>query len=329
MYWKALKVSQIRITGNGSLGEHWNHLGNTPVQLTNDLRPNENCVAMGWMKFNADLSLFSGEGKYFDELEKTLYNHIMGSQASDGHDFSYYQGNIGHKIHAKDPGMYSCCRYRGMRILALLPEYIFMQSDDKVAINIFTPSTSSIMVDNTNVMIEQKTSYPKNGKIDIHVKPEKPVQFSLLIRKPEWSESVEIRMNDEKIEYSEENGYLVLDREWSPEGSILNYNIDMTIERIEATINGEKNLAVKYGPLVLAIDSRYNTPIYNTRIGDNKALKPLPIDPSTSIPQVKFETEGYINGNKQMITLVDYASAGSIDAGVDEFRLWLPVNNGN
>ena len=43
------------------------------------------------------------------------------------------------------------------------------------------------------------------------------------------------------------------------------------------------------------------------------------------LPQVMFQTEGTINGKDRQITLVDYASAGSINAGVDEFRVWIPV----
>jgi DUF1680 family protein len=327
IYWKALQNAQIRITGNGSLGEHWNHIGNTPVELTNDLRPNENCVAMGWMKFNADLSLFSGEAKYYDELEKTLYNHIMGSQALDGHDFSYYQGNIGHKIHEKDPGMYSCCRYRGMRILALLPDYIYMQSENQVAVNLFTPSTTTASIGNANISIAQSTKYPKDGQVRIHVQPDQKTRFSLFLRQPEWAEEVTVKIDGETIDCPNENGYLVIDREWASSGHEIDYLIDMTVNYIEASINEKPCAAVKYGPLVLAIDSRYGTPIQSTQVklGDELELTNISSSTNEYIPQVMFQTEGTINGKESQITLVDYASAGSLNAGVDEFRVWIPV----
>ncbi len=326
-YWRALQTTQIRITGNGTIGEHWNHLGNKPVELTNDLRPNENCVACGWMKFSADLALFSGEAKYFDELEKSLYNHLIGSQAHDGHDFSYYQGNIGHKIHEKDAGSYSCCRYRGMRILAYLPEYVYMQSDKSVAVNLYTPSTTTATIGSTKIKFEQNTNYPKDGRVAIYVKPDENSKFSLLLRKPDWSEKVLVKVDEEEIECREENGYLVIEREWGSAGNRIELSIDMTAEFIEAIINEEASVAVKYGPLVLAIDSRYGTPIESTTIKfqEKPELRPVSINDQEYTPQVKFDIQGKIGGKDKLITLVDYASAGSINPGIDEFRLWIPA----
>jgi DUF1680 family protein len=326
-YWRALQNGQIRITGNGSIGEHWSHLGNTPIELTNDLRPNENCVAMGWMKFNADLSSYSGEAKYFDELEKTLYNHLMGSQAHDGHDFSYYQGNIGKKIHAKDPGMYSCCRYRGMRILAYLPGYVYSQSDKSIAVNLYTPSTTTAAIGGISVSIEQNTEYPRNGTVNITVTPDQEKEFALLLRKPDWCDNMTISIDGETMGTSEARGYMIVDKTWPASGSEVLVEMEMKVQQIEAKINEEARVAVKYGPLVLAIDSRYGTPIMSTSIRamENPELVNIPISDDQFTPQVMFKTDGKINGQCKQITLVDYASAGSIDHGVDEFRLWIPV----
>ena len=326
-YWKALQNAQIRITGNGTIGEHWGHLGNKPVELTNDLRPNENCVAMGWMKFNADLSLFSGEGKYFDELEKTLYNHLIGAQALDGHDFSYYQGNIGYKIHEKDPGAYSCCRYRGMRILACLPGYVYMQSDQSVAVNLYTPSTTAAMVNGQKVVLVQETLYPKNGLVKISIQPENKVAFRLMLRKPSWSQSVQVKLDGKVVDCEEDRGYLILDQTWDPTGLIVEMEMEMTSSFIRATINEKEHVAVKYGPLVLAVDSRYGTPIETTmiRATDFPGLVPVAHESEKWFPQVKFKIAGRISDQEQMITLVDYASAGSMEPGVDQFRLWIPA----
>jgi DUF1680 family protein len=326
-YWKNLQAMQIRITGNGTIGENWSHLGNTPIDLTNDMRPNENCVAMGWMKFNAELALFNGEAKYFDELEKTLYNHLIGSQAIDGHDFSYYQGNIGHKVHEKDPGAYSCCRYRGMRILSYLPGYVYMQSDDQVAVNLYTTSTTEAEIKDVPVSIEMKTNYPKSGHVLVEIIPERDIEFVLLLRKPGWCEKATLQVNGDPLIPDQENGYLVIRNVWPSSGSSIVLDLDLKIEFIRADINEEPRVAVKYGPLVLAIDSRYGTPIGSTRIRvqENPMLEFISVPEENDIPQVLFKTAGKINGKEDQITLVDYASAGSIHAGVDEFRVWVPA----
>lgn len=326
-YFKAIRYTQIRITGNGTLTENWNLGGNKPVELSNDMRPNENCVAMAYMKLAADLSLFTGDAGYYDELENTLYNHMLGSQAHDGHDFSYYQGNIGYKIHEKEPGAYSCCRYRGMRILANLPQYVYMQSKESIAINLFTPSTTTATIGGVDITLVQQTNYPKSGSISIEVNPVANLNFPLLIRKPGWTENTTIRVDGKKVICEEENGYLVLDKEWSVSGTVVEVNIEMTATFTKAEMNRGEHAAVKYGPLVLSIDSRYGTPIESTKIKFTEIpkLNSLTEGIEDWTPQVKFQIPGKINGKEQLVTLVDYASAGSIDAGVDQFRLWIPV----
>ena len=325
-YWHNLESMHIRLTGNGTIGENWNPVGNTPLDLYNGMRPNENCVAMGWMKFNAELSQFSGESQYFNQLEKTLYNHIIGSQALDGHDFSYYQGNIGHKVHEKEPGAYSCCRYRGMRILAYLPGYVYMQSDKEVLVNLYTPSTTTANINDIAINIEQNTIYPKDGEIKFSIKPDDDVSFSLLLRKPDWCDKAIVVVDGEETECALRNGYLVIDNEWKSTGHEVNLNFEMKAEFISAKIENEERVAIKYGPLVLAIDSRYGTPIHATMI--KKAEKPKLIhihNDNELTPQVKFQIDGRVNGKNQKVTLVDYASAGSLNPGIDEFRLWIPV----
>jgi len=78
--------------------------------------------------------------------------------------------------------------------------------------------------------------------------------------------------------------------------------------------------------LVLAIDSRYGTPIESTRIllQEKSELLKLAIEENGWVPQVKFGIKGMINERETLVTLVDYASAGSIQPG-DKFRGWLPV----
>jgi hypothetical protein len=40
---------------------------------------------------------------------------------------------------------------------------------------------------------------------------------------------------------------------------------------------------------------------------------------------VRFTAKGRYRGAQQDITLVDYASAGSLDPAVDRFMVWIPA----
>ena len=83
-----------------------------------------------------------------------------------------------------------------------------------------------------------------------------------------------------------------------------------------------------YGPLVLAIDSRYGTPLGATRVDGTGATLPLtPREPdgNTWTPIVRFTTPGAIAGVPAPVTLVDYASAGSQNPAQDKFQVWVPI----
>ena len=326
-YWMSLVDKHIRVTGNGTLAELWTYHCNTPMALTNEMRPNENCVAMGWMQMSAKLFQYDQDSKYFDEFEKTLYNHLIGSQALDGHDFSYYQGNIGYKVHENRPGYYSCCRYRGMRIMAHLPRFIYMQGENELAVNLFADSETDITIRDTPIRLVQTTRYPRDGIIQFNVNPETDVRFTLLVRKPEWCPEARIKINGKKYNSEEKNGYLQIDRNWSGNGDTVDLTFEMPFTLTDVhTVNYEPSVAVSYGPVVLAIDSRYGTPINNTAINEKNEFELVPLHDDTWSPLVHVRCNGTINGIRQRILLVDYASAGSIEAGKDEFRLWLPLS---
>jgi DUF1680 family protein len=173
----------------------------------------------------------------------------------------------------------------------------------------------------------QETDYPATGSIQIAVQPEEDLEFGLMFRKPGWCETLRIMIDGEEVSGEELNGYLLVRKIWPASGSGVELEMKMKVEYVRAGINDEPRVAVKYGPLVLAIDSRYGTPIRNTRIRmqDSPVLEPAGLDDQQGIPQVMFRVPGMIDGKEGKITLVDYASAGSLAPGVDEFRLWLPV----
>lgn len=82
-----------------------------------------------------------------------------------------------------------------------------------------------------------------------------------------------------------------------------------------------------YGPLVLATDSRYGTPLGATQVAireEIRPLEPLMPPPGSWTPIVCFQTPGQIAGTPAPVTLVDYASAGSQNPGHDTFQVWIP-----
>ena len=330
-YWQNVLDTQIGPTGTGSISESWWWLGRAPLALTNDLHPNENCVAVAWMQLSAELLACSGHARFADEFEKTLYNHLLGAQALDGSDFSYYQGLEGRKVHKTPASWYSCCRYRGMKLLAHLGEWAVLGSEQGPVIALFASLTARVPVGTQHVEICQTTDYPRTGRVTIVVRPEQAAVFTLRLRKPGFCPEVKLAVNGEpQPACPVENGFLCLTRTWSPTGDTVTLELAMPVTAWQATIQDDReSVLTTYGPLVLAIDSRYGTPLGATRV--DYSGTPLPLTPqapegNSSTPIVRFTTPGTIADAPAPVTLVDYASAGSQNPTEEKFQVWVPID---
>ena len=160
-YWLSIAETQIRNTGAATNAERFLPDGNAPAILPVEMKPNENCVQCGWMRFTRELFSATGNARCAREMERTLYNHILGSVASDGTDFAYYQGNVGRKAFRKN-AIYQCCRYRGFAIMAHLPELVLHDDGADVTPLIYAPL--SYQADD-GLALGIDTDYPRTGRI--------------------------------------------------------------------------------------------------------------------------------------------------------------------
>ncbi len=107
----------------------------------------ETCVTVTWMKLCDQLLRLTGDVRYADELEKNLYNGLLGAMMPDGKWWAYFDGLMGVRVpsyvqHA-DVGL-SCCVVNGPRGLMLTPFWAFMQSADGPVVNLYAPGTRAI-----------------------------------------------------------------------------------------------------------------------------------------------------------------------------------------
>ena len=66
----------------------------------------ETCVTVTWMQVNLQLLRLTGDGKYADELEKSVYNHLLAAQHPRGDDWCYDTELAGKKQYDKHV---TCC----------------------------------------------------------------------------------------------------------------------------------------------------------------------------------------------------------------------------
>ncbi len=300
-YWDELKKTQIRRPGNGTNAEKWIPEGNTPCFLPLDIHPNETCVSVGWAEFSLLLYKATGDIKYIDAAERSLFNHIMGSFDDKNADFAYYQPNFGKRVtrtSGQDP--YKCCRYRGYNFISRLPELLFTEDENTVIPAIYAPA----VWESNGVRIEEKTEYPFDGKISFFVTGAS--EKSLKLRIPSWCKKYSINVNGKESFAPESGGYVTLGIK---DGDEVTLCLDMQIEKEDVNIDGKKYAGFSFGPLVMVPDSDINSDIYGAKDCGGKFVR-------------NKDTKHNIEFDSGDLSLSDYASAAKMNPD-DEYTEWI------
>ncbi len=293
--------------GCGTRGEVWFSGAKQQTGVVD--KPMETCVTVTWMKFCDQLLRLTGDVRYADELEKNLYNGLLGAMMADGKWWAYFDGLMGVRVpsyvqHA-DVAL-SCCVVNGPRGLMLTPFWAFMQSADGPVVNLYAPGSAQI----GDVKLELTGDYPVSDKVEIKVTPAKTAEFTLSLRIPVWSEQTTLKVNGKEIPVT--RGYAKIHRTWR-KGDKVSITFDLRAKTVE--LNGQ--VALQRGPMVLSLDNRL-TPATagQVTLERNPELKPNPAAAKKIGAWMAFDMGG--------LTFCDYASAGNAFTEQNIFRTWLP-----
>lgn len=303
-YWQEVKDTQIRNTGNATVCEGFTKDGNMAAYLSQDIKPNETCVAVGWIELSLSLFYITKEKKYLDAVDKTLYNHILASVADDGSDFAYYQPNFGKKVKSTDTKQYKCCRYRGFTLFTYMTDMLFYDEENCIIPMIYTNAS----YENEKVKIKEKTNYPFDGKIEFKITSKK--EKTLKLRIPKGFSVHDFTVNGKSPKYCINNGYIdvFINKDIDYE---IRLNLDAVLNSEYGEIDGKKVVSYTFGNVLLAL------------IDENDEIKlehknELKRKNDIMNAYVVFEAEGYKNGNKQKVIFTDYASA-------DGYTVWPKI----
>ena len=338
--YRNIKTREITIIGNGGsdqpyhpdmYGEGW---GNSTAEQTNpDIkRTMETCVGVTWMKFCSQVVRLSGDPTAVDDIEKYIYNGLIGALKPSGDCFSYFSWLNGLKSNPKGWGgttdgvMVTCCNLNGPMGLAYIPYIAVMNSKEGPVVNLYNAGTSTVPTpEHQQAELSITTDYPKTGLVVLSVRPQKPEKFSVKMRIPAWSITTSLKVNGKKVKVLP-GTYCEIDRIWSA-GDQVELNLDMRCRLIQAPHGsnraGDNFQALVRGPIVLSrdenIDSSYNQPVaILSKNGDVKAVAETPFQQNTRL-QFSIPTTG------GMIHMVDYASVNSWEG--KHVCTWLPIKN--
>lgn len=277
--WSNIVEKRMYITGSiGSSGilERFT----ADYDLPNNNNYSETCASIGLALFGRRMAQISKDGKYFDIVEKALYNTVLAGIAMDGKSFFYvnplevWPDNCiprTSKEHVKAVRQswfgVACCPPNVARTLASLGEYIYMVEKDRIWINLFISSQTKMVMSDQEVTINMKTIFPYDGHVKIVMNSKKATRGKISFRVPEYSKEYKVRIDDIQVNSPEtHNGYCTLDLEFTHLTIDIEFDIRPCIVRANPLVKEDiGKIAIMKGPLVYCmeeVDNESNLPAY-------------------------------------------------------------------
>lgn len=348
--WNNLTERKMYITGGIGARHEQESLG-ADYELPNLTAYCETCAAIGNAYWNNRLFMLTGDAKYFDCIERTLYNGLISGISLDGKSFFYVN-----PLEADGKFMFnhgsgtrqswfdcSCCPTNLVRFIPSLPGLIYAQQKDSFFVNLYISSKAAFNINNKSVTIEQKTDYPWKGDVNIIITPENPQRFTLKLRIPCWAQNrplpgnlysytntinnkIVITVNDEEIKYNTHLGYAAITRKWK-EGDRVTIKLPMTVRHVLArdeVKDDRDKAALEYGPIMYCVEGIDNdNQLDNFILPDNAALKVEKRNALLNGVNVIIGNVPANDGHGTLkLTAIPYYAWSN--RGVGTMKLWLP-----
>ena len=351
--WENIVNKKIYITG-GIGSRHAGEAFGDNYELPNLSAYNETCAAIGNVYVNYRLFLLHGDAKYFDVLERTLYNGLISGISLDGGSFFYPNPLASAGGYSRKPWFgCACCPSNISRFIPSLPGYVYAVKDDHVYVNLYMGNRGELKVNNKKIVLEQETSYPWNGDIRIRV-VKGTLPFTMNLRIPGWVRNevlpgdlyryddeqklgYTVTVNGEAVEGELQKGYLQIERKWK-KGDVVEVHFDMqprVVRANEKVAADRGRVAVECGPIVYCAewpDNDFN--VHNILLNQHPSFQVVNnpdllygiCEIITDAQALSYDAAGRLVVKDVKLTLIPYYAWAH--RGEGDMEVWLPIEVG-
>jgi DUF1680 family protein len=237
--------------GNTSVGESWR---SDPGDLKGSLQYHdaECCVAYNLMKLERHAFAWTGDARWMDAYERSLWNCRLGTQNPQGLKQYFFPLAAGYwRYYNSAENSFWCCTGTGAEEFAKFNDSIYFHDGDGIWVNHFIASELTWKAG--GVTLRQETAFPAQPGTTLRVSMAKPRHWTMCIRIPAWTaEGGSVKVNGQTQEaFARPGSYLTLTRLWH-DGDKVELTLPMRLYT-EGLLGDENNLrAALYGPMVLA-----------------------------------------------------------------------------
>ena len=283
--WENVAGKKLALTG-GVGARHEGEAFGDDYELPNLTAYNETCAAQANILWNHRMFLLTGQAKYFDILERSLYNGFLSGVGMDGRSFYYvnplacdgeYKFNREDKMTRQPWYRTSCCPTNVVRLLPSLAGYVYARRESELFVNLYAAGQAQFDLNGCSIAISQMTDYPWNGEVEIEIELSQATEFTLRLRIPSFAQgqplptdlyrydddgygAVTLSVDGIEVPLVIRDGYAEISRQWAGTSRI-RLNLPLMTRRVvahPAVSELEGLVALERGPLVYALEAADN-----------------------------------------------------------------------
>ena len=310
----------------------------------------ETCAAIAQVYLNYRLFLLHGDSKYYDALERSLYNGVISGISIDGGKFFYPNPLQSIGQHQRQPWFgCACCPSNAARFIPSLPQYIYAVKDNSLYINLFNSNTVNVQVGKKKVTLQQETNYPWDGDITLKIAGGAG-KYALNIRIPGWVKGevvpsnlytytdgkrlgYTVKVNGEAVESPLQQGYFVIDRTWKKGDKVeIHFDMEPRTVRANGQVAADKGrVAVERGPIVYCAEWPDNkcdvlSVLINQEpkftLGNKEIMNTNVQTLTTDAQTLTFDKAGKLNAADEKLVLIPYYAWAH--RGPGKMTVWIP-----
>ncbi|WP_329332261.1 glycoside hydrolase family 127 protein [Streptomyces sp. NBC_00663] len=205
--WETTVARRTYLTG-GMGSHHRDESFGDDFVLPPDRAYSETCAGVASVMLSWRLLLATGEPRFADFAERTLFNVIAASPAEDGRSF-FYANTLHRRRRGTAPAAdtdspraesslrapwfaVSCCPTNVARTLAVLPAYLATTDDSGIQLHQYADAE----ITTGGIALRIGTDYPYDGQVTIRVDRAPDHPWTLSLRVPAWAEGAQTWLTD-------------------------------------------------------------------------------------------------------------------------------------
>lgn len=265
--WSAMVATKTHLTGGLGAHHHYEEFGD-PFELPNERAYCETCAAVASVHFSWRMALLTGDARYSDLVERTLFNGFLAGVSLDGERWLYVNPLQVRDGHTDDGGDQSarrtrwfrcaCCPPNVMRLLASLEHYVASGSDAGLQLHQYATGRYAADMAGTSLVVSVNTAYPAEGAVTVSIEetaPDRP--WTLSLRVPRWCRRFAVRVGGQQLaQPAVDNGWLHIHRSWAAgDEVVLEMELDVRLTAADPRVDAVRGcVAVERGPLVYCLE---------------------------------------------------------------------------